>query len=316
MPKGQAAKDLKTLADELGLIVSDSLLVQALERLTSLELQRALWMLHGMDPGLEPFGLQRGDPATGAARVLGLSWVLGVCVQGEPALRVSLLERMPTGRALLAAVRLPGAVEDRVLPHLPALRAAWLPVVGDTLAQGEVLLPKVIQALEGVHPGVGLPSFAWLGERFVQELALRQAADPVASLAPTAPLTPPPELTLSSAAGLPLGPPNSAVPLPGAPPPKNRPLPMPDQPFVPAESGHWPPAKGVAEEPGRVPEPALESKGPPPLTGPPGATREAQTLAPSGARAFPLVMAGLVVAVPVLVSLALALALGAWVFSA
>ena len=315
MSKGQGAKDLKRLADELGLIVSDSMVVQALERLTSLELQRASWMLHGMDLGLEPFGLLPGDPATGAARVLGLSWVLGVCVHGEGALRVSLLERMPTGRALLAAVRLPGAVEDSVLPHLPALRAAWLPVVGDTLAQGEALLPKVIQALEGVHPGAGLPSFACLGERFVQELALRQAADPVASLAPTAPLTPPPELALSSAAGLPLGPTNSAVPLPGAPPPTTRPLPMPDQPFVPVESAHWPPAQDAAEQPRGGSEPSLESREPPPLTGPPGAAREVQTQPPGGAQALPMVMAGFVVAVLVLVALVVVLALGIWVFS-
>ncbi|MFT5587370.1 MAG: hypothetical protein ACI9VR_004979, partial [Cognaticolwellia sp.] len=243
MTQGQAPEALELLAKDLGLSISTSLVVQALERLTSMELQRALWMLQGMDPGIEPFGLLRGDPASGAARVLGLSWVLGVCVQGEADLRVSLLERMPTGRALLAAVRPLGVVEDSVLPHLPGLRTAWLPVVGETLAQGEVLLPKVIQALEGVQPIVGPQSFAWLGERFVQELALRQAADPVAALAPSAPLTPPPELTLSSTAGLPFGPPSSAAPLRGAPPPQRRPFPMLEEPFVPADDAHWPPVR-------------------------------------------------------------------------
>lgn len=313
MAQGPAPEALKALGEELGLSVSGAVLEQALERLSSLELQRALWMLQGLDPGLEPFQLLRGDPATTAARILGLSWVLGVCVQGEASLRVSLLARMPSGRALLAALRPLGAVEDSVLPQLPELRARWTPVLGQTLAQGEVLLPKVMEALESCQPGVGPFSFAELGERFVWELALRQAADPVASLAPTAPLTPPPELTLSSTAGLPLGPPRGASPLPGAPPPKLRPFPMPEEPFLPQEDAHWPPAEGP--EPESKAE-LLEPQGPPPMRGPPGGAREGVKAAPSGARALPLVVVGLAVAVLLLAGLILVVAIGAMLYTA
>jgi hypothetical protein len=218
---------------------------------------------------------------------------------------------MSTGQELLAAVRPLGGAAESVLPHIASLKESWLPVLGETLDQGEVLLPKVLQVLEKAQPGVGPHSVARLGARFVQELALRQAADPVASLAPSAPLTPPPELTLSSTAGLPLGPPSSGAPLPGAPPPKRRPFPMPEEPFVPAEDANWPPERD-AEGPVEASfEPTPEPEGPPPLTGPPGAAREAQPQAPSGARALPLVMIGVVVAVLVLTSLIVAVAIGA-----
>ena len=309
MAQGPAA--LQVMADELGLAVSSAVLALAVERLASLELQRAQWMLQGLDPGLEPFKLLRGDPATTAARVLGLSWVLGVCVQGEASLRVSLLERMPSGRALLGAIRPLGPVQESVMPQLPGLRAAWTPILGETLAQGEVLLPKVIASLEAHQPSVGPHSFASLGERFVQELALRQAADPVSSLAPSAPLTPPPELTLSSTEGLPLGPPSDAAPLPGAPPPKLRPFPMPEEPFVPSEDAHWPPAEDALPEAAPAPEP----EGPPPLSGPPGQARQRPLAAPSGARALPLVAVGLILALVLVLLLIIAVALGAALFT-
>lgn len=308
-----APQALRALGERLGLSLSDAVVEQAQERLASLELQRALWMLQGLDPGLEPFQLVRGESATAAARVLGLSWVLGVCLQGEAAARVALLEQMPGGRALLGAIRPLGSVQEVVDANLASLRARWTGVVGDTLAQAEVMLPKVLRSLEDTAPGVGPHSFRELGERFVWELALRQAADPEGALAPSAALTPPPELTLSSTAGVPLGPPRSAAPLPGAPKPKLRPFPMPEEPFVPAQDAHWPPAP---EGPLLAPEPAPEPDTPPPLSGPPGQAREASGGAPSGARALPLVVVGAMVAVMVLLALVLALAVGAMTLKA
>lgn len=302
----QSPAALQVMADELGLSISSAVLAMAVERLASLELQRAQWMLHGLDPGLEPFKLLRGDPATTAARVLGLSWVLGVCVQGEASLRVALLERMPSGRALLGAIRPLGPVKECVMLQLPGLRVAWTPVLGETLAQGEVLLPRLMASLEACQPSVGPHSFARLGERFVQELALRQAADPVSALAPNAPLTPPPELTLSSTKGLPLGPPSDASPLPGAPRPKLRPFPMPEEPFVPSEDAHWPPAEDTLPEDNPAPVP----EGPPPLSGPPGQARQTPLAAPGGARALPLVAVGLLVALGLVLLLIIVAALG------
>lgn len=297
-----SAEGLAKLAKDLDLALSEAVLEQAHQRLNTLELQRALWMLQGLDPGLEPFLLVEEAPETHAARVLGVAWVLGACLRGEGAARVALLARMRSGKQLLAKLRDPLPSEASMATHLPDLEAAWAPVLGDTLPQGRVMLPKVIQAIQRLPPDADCPrSFGELASVFVRELALRQAADPSGALGPSAPMATPMELTLASPAGLPLGPPQTPeLRLPGAPPPKARPFPVPDEPFVPDEEAHWPPEPTFPPEAFAEPEPA--PSGPPPLAGPPGQAREVRSQ-PSGAGALPLVFIGMAGALVVLATL-------------
>lgn len=299
-----SAEGLPELAKDLDLALSDAVIGQAHQRLNTLELQRALWMLQGLDPGLEPFHLQAESDQSHAARVLGVSWVLGACLRGEGAARVALLERMRSGQQLLAKLRDPLPSEANLATHLPALEAAWEPVLGDTLPQGRVMLPKVIEAVQRLSPDASCRrSFGELASVFVRELALLQAADPSAALGPNAPMAAPMELTLASPAGLPLGPPQApGLRLPGAPPPKPRPFPVPDEPFVPDEEAHWPPEPTFP--PQAFEEPEAVPSGPPPLAGPPGGAREVKSQ-PSGARALPLVVIGLAGALVVLATLAI-----------